>query len=205
MQRLWLIPRPVAPSLSTVNEALGVVSRSLGDWSFAREKFSRAVGFVRARTLFRRCELGERVCATGEVRVVADGTIRIDSRVTFFGGMVPTELVAHRGGRIDIGQSTGLNYGVSIEAFEHISIGSRCLFASMIRLCDRAGTVTKPIVIEDNVWVAHGVIVEPGVRVGEGAVLSAGAVVTKDVPAGHIAIGNPARTMPIATVARAEG
>ena len=49
-----------------------------------------------------------------------------------------------------------------------------------------------PVVIEDNVIGANAVILE-GVRVGEGAIVAAGAIVTQDVPAGAVVAGTPAR------------
>ena len=51
----------------------------------------------------------------------------------------------------------------------------------------------KPIVIEDYVWIATGAMILPGVTVGEGAVVAAGSVVTKDVPPWTVVAGNPAR------------
>ena len=53
----------------------------------------------------------------------------------------------------------------------------------------------KPITIEDNVWLGGGVIVLPGVTIGRDTVVGAGAVVTKDVPGGVVAVGNPARVI----------
>ena len=53
--------------------------------------------------------------------------------------------------------------------------------------------VTKPITICDNVWVATGAVVLPGVTIGEGAVVGTGAVVTKDVEPWTIVGGNPAK------------
>ncbi len=50
-----------------------------------------------------------------------------------------------------------------------------------------------PITIGDNVWLGGGVIVCPGVTIGDDSVIGAGAVVTKDIPAGVVAVGNPAR------------
>lgn len=52
-----------------------------------------------------------------------------------------------------------------------------------------------PIHIEDNVWVGGGAIVLAGVTVGADTVVGAGAVVTKDLPAGVVAVGNPARVV----------
>jgi maltose O-acetyltransferase len=55
--------------------------------------------------------------------------------------------------------------------------------------------VAKPIVIEDNVWIGGGAILLPGVRIGRNAVVGAGAVVTRSVPANMIVAGNPARVI----------
>ncbi len=51
----------------------------------------------------------------------------------------------------------------------------------------------EPITIGDNVWLGGGVIVLPGVTIGADTVVGAGAVVPKDLPAGVVAVGNPAR------------
>jgi maltose O-acetyltransferase len=53
----------------------------------------------------------------------------------------------------------------------------------------------EPIVIGDNVWLGGGVIVLPGVTIGENTVVGAGAVVTRDLPANVVAVGNPARVV----------
>jgi maltose O-acetyltransferase len=50
-------------------------------------------------------------------------------------------------------------------------------------------------VVGDNVWLGGGVIVCPGVSIGENTVVGAGAVVTKDLPANMVAVGNPARVI----------
>ena len=51
----------------------------------------------------------------------------------------------------------------------------------------------RPIVIGNNVWLGSGVIVCPGVTIGDNTVVGAGAVVVKDLPANVVAVGNPAR------------
>jgi maltose O-acetyltransferase len=53
----------------------------------------------------------------------------------------------------------------------------------------------KPITVADNVWLGGGVIVCPGVSIGENTVVGAGAVVVKDLPANVVAVGNPARVV----------
>jgi len=55
--------------------------------------------------------------------------------------------------------------------------------------------VAKPIVIEENVWVGGGAILLPGVRIGRNAVVGAGAVVSRDVPANTVVVGNPAKVI----------
>lgn len=59
----------------------------------------------------------------------------------------------------------------------------------------RAVNITQPIVIEDQCWLGAGVIVMPGVTIGKGAVIGAGSVVTKNVPPGVVAVGNPCRVL----------
>lgn len=53
----------------------------------------------------------------------------------------------------------------------------------------------KPVVIEDDVWIGARVIILPGIRIGTGAVIGAGAVVTKDVPDYAVVGGNPAKVL----------
>ena len=55
--------------------------------------------------------------------------------------------------------------------------------------------VAEPIVIEDNVWIGGGAILLPGVRIGQNAVVGAGSVVTRNVPANTVVAGNPARVI----------
>jgi maltose O-acetyltransferase len=62
---------------------------------------------------------------------------------------------------------------------------------STYELKDTAASVK----VDDNAWVGGGSILLPGVTVGRGAVIGAGSVVTKDVPAFTVAVGNPARVV----------
>ncbi len=59
----------------------------------------------------------------------------------------------------------------------------------------RPGLVSRPVVIEDDAWVGIGAIILKGVRVGAGARIGAGSVVTRDVPPGCIVEGNPGKVV----------
>lgn len=58
---------------------------------------------------------------------------------------------------------------------------------------NRSATYGRPIVIEDKVWIGIGATILPGIKIGYGAVIGAGSVVTKEVPPMTIVAGNPAR------------
>lgn len=52
-----------------------------------------------------------------------------------------------------------------------------------------------PISVGNNVWIGMGVLVLPGVKIGNNSIIGAGSVVTKDIPEGVIAVGNPCRIL----------
>jgi maltose O-acetyltransferase len=161
-------------------------------------KLQRAVGVARAHILFRKAEYGTRIHATGYVKVVAEGRVKLGDQVQFFGGMIPSRIVCRPGGELTIDSLTGFNYGVSIECGQRISIGKRCMFGTMSCVRDQAMNRSGPVVIEDDVWIAHGAIIEPGVRIGAGSVIAAGSVVVNDVPPSFLALGNPAKNIGMA-------
>ena len=71
-----------------------------------------------------------------------------------------------------------------------------CIAAAQADLCGRLpGSPTAPVVIEDDAWIGFGAILLPGVQIGAGSVIGAHSVVTRSVPAGVIAAGNPAQVV----------
>jgi maltose O-acetyltransferase len=162
----------------------------------------RATDMLHARWQLRRARLGARVWTHGRVLLDGGGQVQIGRRCFFLGGPVTTELSCHPGATLRIGERCGFNYGVCIEAHRAVSLGAGCIVASGVVIRDRTRDREGPVHIGDNVWLAHGAVVQPGVRIGDGAVVSARAVVTHDVPAGCLAIGNPARAMKLDLVAR---
>ncbi len=110
---------------------------------------------------------------------------------------------------IEIGENTRF-HGSCIHAYERISIGKNCLIAANCQIMDGNGHDIsfedpsnrintrgwcKPVVIEDNVWLATGVVVLPGVTIGQGSVITANSVVHKDIPPMVVAGGNPIRVI----------
>lgn len=95
-------------------------------------------------------------------------------------------LVALDVARIDIGEDVQIGPNVQLLTATHpLEPGPR----------RDKWEAAEPITIGDNVWLGGGVIVCPGVAIGENTVVGAGSVVTKDLPAGVIAVGNPARVL----------
>ncbi len=92
------------------------------------------------------------------------------------------------GGGVAIGRNVTLGAGVDLLAENHA-------FADPDRLISEQGVTRQGIVLEDDVWVGNDAIVLDGVRVGRGAVIGAGAVVTRDVPPSAVVAGNPARAI----------
>ncbi len=129
---------------------------------------------ARASILFRRWTLSDRIIADGYIRIVNRGTIRVDRLVDFRGGSIPSEFLVHPDAELAFGESCHINYGTSIECARRITFGKRVMVSKMVRIRDTDGTTIAPVTIGDDVWIAHGAIIEPGVTIGDGAVVSAG-------------------------------
>jgi acetyltransferase-like isoleucine patch superfamily enzyme len=91
--------------------------------------------------------------------------------------------------KLSIGKGTYLNRNVHIVVGESVSIGRRTKIGWDVVILDtdlhgHSGqpAVAKPVVIEDDVWIGCRALILKGVRIGRGAVIGAGAIVTKDVP-----------------------
>ena len=108
------------------------------------------------------------------------------------------------GDGIAIGAETFVNFNCVMLDGAPIEIGDQCLLASGVQLITAthpldpgkrraAWEQALPIVVADGVWLGAGAIVCPGVSIGENTVVGAGSVVTRDLPAGVVAYGNPAR------------
>jgi acetyltransferase-like isoleucine patch superfamily enzyme len=99
-----------------------------------------------------------------------------------------------------------MNYGATIVCAKRIFLGDEVIIARDVKIMDtdthsillQTGEVANPpqeVIIENHVWIGMNAIVLKGVHIGEGAVVAAGAVVTKDVPPHTLVAGNPARVI----------
>ena len=109
-------------------------------------------------------------------------------------------------GAISIGDRTFVNVGAVMLDVAPITIGAACQIATRVQLLTPTHPIdpeprrvgweyAEPITLADNVWLGGGVVVCPGVSIGKDTVVGAGAVVTKDLPAGVVAAGVPARVL----------
>ena len=124
------------------------------------------------------------------------------------------------GGQINIGEWCYIGEGTRIWSQASVSIGNYVLIAHLVDIHDTNShpidwqerrldteailsggyrtptqTISAPITIEDDAWIGFKATVLKGVRIGRGAIVSAGAVVTKDVEPWTVVAGNPAKTI----------
>jgi len=131
-----------------------------------------------------------------------DATISIDGTVLIRKG---ARLFVHDGGHLEMHTGSGVADYTTVTCFDHIVFGEGSGTSWYCNVLDTNGhvfvvngdrkPVTAPIVFEDNALVGSCSTVLPGVTLGEGSVVAAGSVVTKDVPPRCLAGGNPARVL----------
>lgn len=74
-----------------------------------------------------------------------------------------------------------------------IYTSNHCTKRTDIPMFRQGDSVPRPVIISDDVWIGARVTILPGVHIGKGAIIGAGAVVTKDVPEYAVVGGNPAK------------
>ena len=122
------------------------------------------------------------------------------------GSEIKPPLRCDYGYRILVGARTFVNYGLVALDVASIAIGDDVEIGPNVQLLTPTHPIdpdtrrakweaAEPIAIEGNVWLGGGVIVLPGVTIGENTVVGAGSIVTKDLPPDVVAAGNPARVV----------
>lgn len=108
------------------------------------------------------------------------------------------------GYNIEIGEKSYVNFNCQFVDDGKITIGKKVMFGPGVTIATvghpinpnyREYMYTDAVIIEDNCWIGEGVVICPGVIIGENTVIRAGSVVTKSIPANCVAVGNPCRVL----------
>lgn len=161
-------------------------------------------GVFIAKWHLRRCtRIGKFVSVKGKPIVINKGEIVLGDEVRVWSSIVTAKLYTGKGGKLIVGRNSRLN-GVHIDARVLVQIGDNVRMAPYTIILDSdfhdvkdhfSDGLSKPTIIEDNVWLATRSTILKGVRIGKGSVVAAGAVVTKDVPPNCIVAGVPAKVI----------
>ncbi len=153
-------------------------------------------------------------------RLALDGICFIGPRVTLQigrGGRIAlgrwswighgTKIRAHEG-VVSIGAKTVLGQECTISAYQHVSIGRECVIADRVMLIDfdhgvvevdrpirEQGIYKRDVRVGHNCWIGYGAAILRGATVGDNSVLGTYTVVTKDIPANSVAVGQPAKVV----------
>jgi len=180
---------PEARSRSSVERLLGRLVREGRSWRTRRRLASRPRNLL--------VESG--VTITGGDRIELGDGVRL---------MSGSRLWATPAGRITVGQRTFIGSHSWLVSNVSVEVGADVLIAPFCYIQDTDHGFRDPaipiadqpsessaIVIEDGVWLGAHCVVTRGVRIGRGAVIGAGSVVTRDIPPDVVAVGAPARTI----------
>ena len=123
------------------------------------------------------------------------------------GCYIEPPLHANFGGRhVHFGKNVYANFNLTLVDDTHIYVGDCTMLGPNVTIATAGHPIqpelrrkglqyNMPVRIGANCWLGAGVIVLPGVRIGDNTVIGAGSVVTKDIPANVVAVGNPCRVL----------
>ncbi len=149
----------------------------------------------------RQVNTGKMVMCRKKPSLLTTGNISIGDGSKIWSQFTTTRLAAFKGAEIQIGKNTFIN-GSRIAAKNKIIIGDNIHIAPEVIIMDSDFHDTQkhdeegqssPIVIENNVWIATRAMILKGVHIGEGAVIAAGSIVTKNVEPYTLVAGTPAK------------
>ncbi len=187
---------------------LSLVGREVLAWldAFVLHIPGRIGGAIRRLWSGRRFQQSGKVSIGTGCEFISPQNIRFEGSV----GIGKSSFFTAEGGTISVGNNTAFNTSVHINASVEgrIRIGESCLIGPNVVmrtaghryddrevLIRRQGHIAGNIDIEDDVWIGANAVVLGGVRIGRGAVIGAGSVVTKDVPSMAVAAGVPAKAI----------
>lgn len=145
------------------------------------------------------CRGGVKLYRGSSIHIVKGSTIDIGKSVSFYQN-VKIDLRS-AGAQVKIGENTFINRDSKIFCKDIVHIGNRCAISWDVTIMDNDfhyigdNDNSKPIYIGDDVWIGCHSLILKGVHIGDGAVIAAGSVVTKDVPSHAVVGGNPAKVI----------
>ena len=110
------------------------------------------------------------------------------------------------GHHVHFGNSVYANFNLTLVDDTHIYVGDYTMIGPNVTIAtaghpilpelrEKAYQFNQPVHIGRNCWLGAGVVVLPGVTIGDNSVIGAGSIVTKDIPANVVAVGNPCRVL----------
>jgi maltose O-acetyltransferase len=160
--------------------------------------------------------VAERQCARRLFKLLNDSDVdRVAKRLQLIKELIPRSgenvwieppFYCDYGSNIMLGDRVYFNFNCTILDIAPVTIGAGVKFGPGVHLYTATHPLNaaernsglefgRPIEIGDDVWIGGGAIVCPGVKIGARSVIGAGSVVTKDIPADVVAVGNPCRVM----------
>ena len=155
----------------------------------------------RAKKLFRRYNLTTDEETAERARIMNELFKKVGENV-----WIEPDFHCEFGRNIILGNDVYINFGCVILDCNTVTIGDNTMLGPNIgiyatnHMLDaeeriHGGCISRPIRIGNRVWLGGGVQILPGVTIGDDSVIGAGSVVTRDIPAGVVAVGNPCRVL----------
>lgn len=123
------------------------------------------------------------------------------------GCYIEPPLRANFGGRhVHFGKNVYANFNLTLVDDTHIYVGDHTMIGPNVTIASAGHPIlpelrekgyqfNMPVHIGKNCWIGAGVVIVPGINIGDNTVIGAGSIVTKDIPASSVAVGNPCRVI----------
>lgn len=123
------------------------------------------------------------------------------------GCYIEPPLHANFGGRhVHFGKNVYANFNLTLVDDTHIYVGDNTMIGPNVTIASAGHPIlpelrekgyqfNMPVHIGKNCWIGAGVVIVPGINIGDNTVIGAGSIVTKDIPANSVAVGNPCRVI----------
>jgi acetyltransferase-like isoleucine patch superfamily enzyme len=165
-----------------------------------RRKYSNTKNVLYTKMFKKYMRIGDGTIITVGTKITNPSKISIGENCTLgTGTRLYTELVS---GNLTIGHNVQVNNNVYLDFSGDLIINDNCLISEETKIYThshgydpRSTPIPQPSIIGRDVWIGSRAMLMAGVNIGDGAIIAAGSVVTKDVPAYSIVAGNPAKVI----------